>query len=333
VAGGLLTQYLGWRAVFLVNPPLILIMLSLLGRLPKAAQGRGARLDYRGAAAVTTAIGCLIFGLSYGQQHGFTRPVVLAALAAAVLLGVGFVRLEQASSAPMLPLSLFRAPARRAAVAAMVLIGAVLAGYVYFVSLFLQKVLHFSPLLTGGALIPSTLTVVAMSTLGTRRLLRRLPAWQVLAAGLACLAGGQLWLSQVSDSASYLGVVLPGLILTSLGIGLSLPTAAIAITTGVRREDQGLAGALFTTGQQTGAAVGLAVLATVAAARTARAAGSLAAGYRLSFLVAAGFMVLAVLIVVVQMRPRGAERHPVLHDAATAAPAAVSVAETQLRNC
>jgi MFS family permease len=204
---------------------------------------------------------------------------------------------------------------------------------VYFVSLFLQEVLHFSPLLTGAALIPSTLTVVAMSTLVTRRLLRRLPGWQVLLAGLACLAAGQLWLSQVSGSATYLQVVLPGLILTSMGIGLSLPTAAIAITAGVRREDQGLAGALFTTGQQAGAAVGLAVLATVAASRTAHAAGSLVAGYRLSFLTGAAFIALAIPIVAVQMRPRDAVRHPVLHEAASAAPAPVSLAETQLRNC
>jgi EmrB/QacA subfamily drug resistance transporter len=331
VAGGLLTQYLGWRAVFLVNPPLILVMLALLGRLPRVAPAGGTRLDYRGAAAITAAIGSLIFGLSYGQQHGFTRPVTVGALAAAVLLGMGFVRLEQVTPAPMLPLTLFGAPDRRAAVAAMTLIGAVLAGYVYFVSLFLQRVLHFSPLLTGASLMPSTVTVVAMSTLGTRRLLQRLPAWQVLLAGLTCLAAGQLWLTHVSGGATYLGVVLPGLILTSMGIGLSLPTAAIAITSGVRREDQGLAGALFTTGQQTGAAVGLAVLATAAAART-HASGSLVAGYRLSFLIAAGIVVLAGLTVAVQMRPRRTARHPVLHRAAAAAPT-VSLAESQLRNC
>jgi hypothetical protein len=334
LAGGLLTQYLGWRAVFLVNPPIILVMLTMLGRLPQAAPAGGARLDYRGAAAVTAAIGGLIFGLSYGQQHGFTRPVTLAALAAAVALGAGFVRLEQKTPAPMLPLAIFHAPARRAAVAAMVLIGAVLAGYVYFVSLFLQKVLHFSPVLTGASLIPSTLTVVTMSTLGTRRLLRKFPGWQLLVGGLIWLAAGQFWLSQVSDSASYFHVVLPGLIMTSLGIGLALPSAAIAITTGVRSEDQGLAGALFTTGQQTGAAVGLAVLATAAAARTAHAAGSLVAGYRLSFLIAAAIMLLAGLIVALQMRPRGNVRHPVLHQPAAAnTPLPVQLAETQLRNC
>jgi EmrB/QacA subfamily drug resistance transporter len=332
VAGGLLTEYLGWRAVFLVNPPLIVIMLALIRLLPAGAPAGSSRLDYRGAVLVTAAIAALIFGLSNGQQHGFGVPATVVALIAAVLLAVGFVRVQLTASAPMLPLTIFSSPPRRAAVAAMLMIGAVLAGYVYFVSLFLQRVQHFSPLLTGVALVPSTVTVVAMSTLGTRRLLAWLPAWKVLLAGLTCLAAGQLWLSQVSARPSYPTVVLPGLILTSLGIGLALPTAAIAITSGVRREDQGLAGALFTTSQQVGAAVGLAVLATAAAARTAHAAGSLVAGYRLSFLISAAIMVLSAVIVTIQAHPR-VRREPTLHEASPDGAPGVQLAECQLRNC
>jgi sugar phosphate permease len=174
---------------------------------------------------------------------------------------------------------------------------------------------------------------VAMSTLGTRRLLARLPAWQVLLSGLACLAAGQLWLAQITATSTYLVAVLPGLILTSLGIGLALPTASIAITSGVRSEDQGLAGALFTTSQQTGAAVGLAVLATAAAARTAHAGGSLVAGYALSFYIAAGIIVLAAVIVVLLMRPRPDSREPGLHEASREGAPAPTVAECQLRKC
>jgi MFS family permease len=158
VAGGLLTQYLGWRAVFLVNPPLIALMLALIRRPPAGAATGGSRIDYRGAILVTAAIASLIFGLTNGQQHGFTAPVTVAALVLAVLLGVTFVRTELTATAPMLPLSIFSAPARRAAVAAMVMIGAVLAGYVYFVSLYLQRIHHFSPVSTGLALLPSTAT-------------------------------------------------------------------------------------------------------------------------------------------------------------------------------
>jgi EmrB/QacA subfamily drug resistance transporter len=333
VAGGLLTQYLGWRAVFLVNPPLIVIMLALVKRLPAGAAAPGHRIDYPGAALVTAAIASLIFGLSNGQQHGFASPETVAALALAVLLGAAFVAVELKASEPMLPLAIFSAPSRRAAVAAMVMIGAVLAGYVYFVSLYLQRVQHFSPVATGLALIPSTVTVVLMSTLGTRRLLARFSVRWVLLAGLICLGAGQLWLSRMSDDSTYLGVVLPGLILTSLGIGLALPTASIVITSGVRREDQGLAGALFTTSQQTGAAVGLAVLATVAAARTAHAAGSLVAGYQLSFLIAAGITLGAALLVLVQLRPRGSAHDADVHQPSGDAIPAPVLAECQLRNC
>ena len=306
VAGGLLTQYLGWRAVFLVNPPLIVIMLVLIPRLPAAQAAGGGRVDYRGALLVTAAIAALIFGLSTGQQHGFSGAETIAALVAAVVLGAAFVRTEQTTAAPMLPLALFRSPPRRAAVAAMLMMGGILAGYVYFSSLYLQRVLDFSPVRTGLALVPSTVTVVLTSTLVTRRLITRLSIKHVLVLGLAAMAAGQAWLAQVTAGSAYWSAVLPGLVLTALGIGLALPTASIAITSGVRGSDQGLAGALFTTSQQTGAAVGLAILATAAAARTARSAGALVAGYRLSFLIAAGVAVAGGVLVAVQLRTRAA---------------------------
>jgi MFS family permease len=301
VAGGLLTQYLGWRAVFLVNPPIIVVMLALLPRLPAGSGSGGGRIDICGALLVTAAIAALIFGLSSGQQHGFAAPVTIAALVLAGALTAGFVRAERRSATPMLPLAILAAPTRRAAIAAMLLIGAILAGYVYFGSLYMQKVLGFSPVATGLALVPSTVTVVLTSTLATRRLLARFTIKQVLLAGLACMGAGQLWLAQVTAGASYPAAVLPGLILTALGIGLALPTASIAITSGVQARDQGLAGALFTTSQQTGAAVGLAILATAAAAGSTASGGSLVAGYRLAFLIAAGLAALAGTIVALQL--------------------------------
>ena len=213
-----------------------------------------------------------------------------------------------------------------------------LAGYVYFVSLFLQKVQGLSPVETGLALVPATVTVVLTSTLLTRRLLARLAIKYVLLVGLGCMAAGQLWFAQLSPGSSYAAGVLPGLLLTALGIGLALPTASIAITSGVQGRDQGLAGALFTTSQQTGAAVGLAILATAAAARTAHAvgtsvAGALVDGYRLSFLIATG----------IAAARRGAGRDPApvpRLPGGTGPPeggpgghAPVPPAETQLRKC
>jgi len=303
IAGGLLTQYLGWRAVFLVNPPLIALLLAFLPRLPAGAATGGGKIGIRGASLVTAAIAALIYGLTQGQQHGFGTPASVTALVAAALLALAFVYSERKLPDPMLPPSLLAVPARRAAVAAMLLIGAVLAGYVYFISLYLQKVHHFTPVQTGLGLLPATMTVVLVSTFGTRRLLTRFGARTVLLAGLVIMTAGQLWLSRLGHHSSYLAGVLPGILLTPLSIGLSLPAASVAITAGVHGRDQGIAGAMFTTGQQVGAAVGLAVLATAAAARTAHAGGDVVAGYRLSFLIAAGLGALAVVLVAVVRSP------------------------------
>jgi len=309
IAGGLLTQYLGWRAIFLVNPILIGIMLVLVPRLlPAGVPTTAQHVDIRGAILSTAALAALIFGLSNGQQHGFTSAVTLVALLAAVTLACGFIVTERTVVEPMLPLSILRAPARRAALATMLLMGSIVAGYVYFVSLYLQRVEAFSPVDTGLALVPATFTVVLTTTFATRRLLSRFGVKALLLGGLTSLAAGQLWLAQISVGASYAAAVLPGLVLTALGIGLAFPTASVAITSGVQRSDQGLAGALFTTAQQTGAAIGLAVLATVAAARTSSAQDSLTAGYRLSFLLATAIAAVAGTIVATQLSSRACQQ-------------------------
>ena len=311
IAGGLLTQLVGWRAIFLVNPPLIAVMLVLVRRMLPAGRPEGSqRLDIPGALLVTTSLGALIFGLSNGQQRGFGAPATIAALAAAVVLGAGFIAVERRAAAPMLPFAIFAAPARRAGSAAMLLTGAIVAGYVYFISLYLQRVLGFSPIATGLSLIPATATVVLTTTFGTRRLLQRFGVKATLLAGLALTAAGQFWFAHITAGGSYVVNVLPGLVLTALGFGCVLPTASVAITSGVEQRDQGLAGGLFTTCQQVGAATGLAILATVAAAQTVHAHGSLVAGYRLSFMITTGIALLAAAIVARQLN--AATRQPEL---------------------
>jgi len=332
VAGGVLTQALGWRAIFLINPPLIAVTLLFVPRvLPASPPQRGQRLDARGAVLGTGALAALIFGLSNGQQHGFAALTTVVSLAGSLVLALSFVITERTVAAPMVPLSIFSEPTRRAAVEAMVLIGAVLAGYVYFISLYLQRVEGFSPIATGLALVPSTVTVVLTSTLLTRRLLARIGVKRMLIAGLAAMAAGQLWLAQISVGASYATAVLPGLLLTSLGIGLALPTASVAITSGVEGRDQGLAGSLFVTGQQTGAAIGLALLATIAATRTDHAHGSLTAGYRLSFLLATGIALAALALVAGQLNARACRREFARQQRASGEPNPLSTADASLR--
>jgi MFS family permease len=138
------------------------------------------------------------------------------------------------------------------------------------------------------------------TTLATRRLLDRLGVKRVLLLGLAAMGFGQLVFSFMTSGGSCLVNVLPGLLLTSVGLALAFPAASIGATTGVDRGEQGLAGGLLTTGQQVGVTVGLALLATLAAARTAQT-GSLAAGYGFSYLVATGIVLLAIVLVATQL--------------------------------
>jgi MFS family permease len=207
----------------------------------------------------------------------------------------------------MVPARVLADPARLVALATMFTVASVIVGYVYFVTLYLQRVLGFSPLKAGLGLLPATLTVLVTSTWVTRRLAARFGARRVLVAGLVSIGLGQAWLSQLSASGSYEVNVLPGLELMGIGMGLLFPTAAVLATAGVAPGDRGLAGGLVAAAQQVGAAVGLAVLATVAAARTRAAPGppsaALVAGYRLSYLIAVAIVACALLAVLLFLRP------------------------------
>src|SRR6266704_4159818 len=161
IAGGVLTQYLGWRAIFLVNLPIIAILLLLIPRaIPDDKSTGRQRIDVLGAALVTASAAALIYGLSSGQQQGFGSLGTVLALGAAVLLALLFLLVERTTAAPMVSFRYFSSSTHRAAVGAMLLMGAVLAGYVYFTSLYMQRVLGESALLTGLSLVPSTATVI-----------------------------------------------------------------------------------------------------------------------------------------------------------------------------
>jgi EmrB/QacA subfamily drug resistance transporter len=305
VLGGILTQYIGWRAIFLVNPPIVFVIVVLMMRfLPRVESRHHARLDAAGAVLATTSIASLIYGLSQGQQRGFTSSVSIIALAAAVVLGVTFIIVERRIIAPMVPFQFLADRVRKSVLCAMVLMGAVVAAYVYFVSLYLQRVLHFSAALTGVAMLPSAATMMITSILVTRRLLARYGVKYVLLFGFLSTGLGQLWLFRVTAESTYPISVLVGLLLAAFGMGLVYPAVAVAITSQVKTSELGLVGGLFITSQQIGAATGLAALATIAAARTSAAHGSLVSGYELSFLVGGCLATGALAIVFFGLRTR-----------------------------
>ncbi|MCW2495914.1 MFS transporter [Jatrophihabitans sp.] len=307
VLGGILTEYAGWRWVLLVNPPVIIALVALIvRRLPDTpGHARGSRLDLPGAGLATAAIAALIFGVSEGQQRSFSSPDSWVSLAASVALLVGFVVVEARSADPMLPPALLRDRMRRVTLVAVFLLGAVFAGYVYFVSLYLQRVLGYSAVSTGVALVPATLTALIVATQVARRLLPRMGGKRLLLIALVLVGIGQLWLSRMSAGGTYPVDVLGGIVFTAAGLGLAFPTASFTITSDVAPQQRGVAGGMFVTGQQVGAAVGLAVLATAAAARTTHT-GSLVDGYSLSYVIATGLIVVALLVLGLS-RPRASQ--------------------------
>jgi EmrB/QacA subfamily drug resistance transporter len=287
VLGGILTQYLGWRSIFLVNIPLIAILLVATKRvLPDLPGDRTEKLDILGAALVTFSLAFLIFGLTYGEQHGFGSTGSVASFALFVILGGAFIATELRVRVPMIAFSFFAVPVRRTSMIVMLIVGGTFASYAYFMALYLQRVLDFSEVQAAFALIPAPLTIFFGSALVTRRLIARWGIKLVMLGGLICMALGQLWFSRLSGSSDYWTSVLPPLVLNAFGGALIFPTVSIGITSNVPERDRGLAGGMVPTGQQVGSAIFLALLATIAASTTANQ-DSLIAGYRAAYLVAA----------------------------------------------
>lgn len=298
VLGGLLVQYWNWRAIFLINVPIVAVLLVLVPRTVKPTERqKGVQLDYAGAVLVTLSLAALIFGLSNGEDHGFSSPGTLIAFAGCVVCAVAFLFVERRVVSPMVPFNILASRSRRAADGAMLIMGTVVVAYVYFASLYLQRVLHFSPIVNGLCFIPATLTVMGTATLLTRRLLSRIGVKSILIAGMSSIALGQFWLAHVSASGSYVVNVLPGLLLTAFGMGLAFPATSIGAIAGVSPGQQGSAAGLLSTSQQVGSAVGLSVLATIAAATARGAGGTLSSGFRLSYLVGAGIAILGIILV------------------------------------
>jgi EmrB/QacA subfamily drug resistance transporter len=298
VLGGVLVEYVDWRAIFLINVPIVAVLLFFIPRtIPPSTPQTGVQLDYVGATLVTFSLASLIFGLSNGEQRGFTSVGTLFAATAFVVLGAAFLVVEHHVPSPMVPFSILANRTRRAADGAMLVMGTVVVAYVYFASLYLQLVLRFSPVVTGLCFIPSTLTVMGTSTLLTRRLLSRMGVKPILIAGMTSIGLGQLWLSHLTSGGSYGVNVLPGLLLTAFGMGLAFPATSVGAISGVAPSEQGSAAAIFNTSQQVGSAVGLSLLATIAAANSHGVGGTLTGGFRVSYLVGTGIAALGIIVV------------------------------------
>lgn len=301
LAGGLLTEYAGWRWVMLINLPIVAAALALvLAGVPAGAQpDRRERLDLLGAVLATGGVGLMVFGVVRADARGWGSPATVATLAAAAALLTAFTVAESRAPAPLLRLGLLRS---RWVAGANVLVFLAAAGQFaafYFVSLYMQQVLGMGAAATGAAFLPFSVSLVTGTIIATRVTAAHTPR-TALVPGALLAAAGLAWCAFISPGGGFFTEVLGPFIISGVGIGLVLAPVAAAATTGVASREAGMASGLFNSSRQLGGCIGLAALATIAALRTGTATdpAALNDGYSLGLTIAAGLFVLAAVVAI-----------------------------------
>ncbi|MEO3767281.1 MFS transporter [Streptomyces sp. B5E4] len=267
VISGALTGLASWRWIFLINLPVALAAVVLLPRLvPESRAGRVARLDVPGAVLGTGALVSLVYGLLRAGESGWGDPGAVGPLALAVLLAGAFVGVEARTAEPLVPLSFLAVRIRAVANGTTLLFSAAMYAMAFLLMVHLQTVLGYRPLTAGLAYLPYGAGILIGMWLSSRAV-RRLGTRPALVLSFLLAAAGLLLLSGVAPHDGYASGVLPGMLLTSLGCGLSLPALTVAALTGTTGENAGLGSAVLSSVQQVGGAVGVAVFVGLATRR------------------------------------------------------------------
>lgn len=325
--GGVLTEWVDWRWVFLVNVPVGLVALVAAARLLPPAPARRGRIDLAGAIAVTGAISLAVLGVVRAPQEGWSSAQTLGVLAAAVLVLGGFVAMQAARSEPLVPLSIFRVPNLSTANLVTALLGAAWIPMWFFLNLYLQQVLGDGAFEAGAALLPMTAAIMVLMVGVTGRLVARFGFSPVAVAGLAILATGIGWLSLAPVDGTFASDVLPASLVAAVGMSLAYIPVMIAALSGAAPPQAGLASGIFNTTYQVGSALGLAAMTAVAASRGADRLGDPAAltnGFRAALTGAAALAGVAA-VAALALLPRRL-RSPAAEDAS--APAEQPVQQT-----
>ena len=330
--GGVLTQLLGWQWILFINVPVgVLGALGAMRFIPQSTSvAVGERhYDVAGALSVTAGLVLLTFAIVRTDVNGWgSAPTLLIGGLGLALLAV-FALIESRTRRPLMPLRIFLSRTLTGANLVVFALGASVFAMWYFLSLYLQQVLGFTPIEAGLSFVPMTGAIIVGSTFAGR-LAARLGPGRILTAGMSLVAVGMLLLTRISPTGSYFGDVLVPGVITTTGLGLSFVPVTITAVAGVERSDAGLASGLVNTSRQVGGSLGLAVLATLATQRTQDVAGAggidaaaLTTGFHRAFLVgalfaAAGAITAAVLLVRVRHPRAQATRGPAPVDARAA---------------
>ena len=315
LAGGVLTEALSWHWIFFVNVPIGIVTGVLARRLLAHEDGigldRGA--DVPGALLIVGALMLAVYTIVQVPENGWGSAETLGLGAVAVALLAGFVAREATAAQPLVPLRIFRARNATTANLVQMLLVAGMLGVFFLGALYLQRVLGYGALDVGLAFLPVALGIATLSLGVSARLILRFGGRATLVPGLVLAGLGLLLFSRVPVDATYVRDLLPAMVLLGIGVGLAFPALTSLAMSGATPSESGLASGLFQTTQQVGAALGLAVLATLSTTRTEslRAAGdsassALTSGYHLAFTIAVALVVGALALAVTLLRPETA---------------------------
>jgi EmrB/QacA subfamily drug resistance transporter len=305
--GGILTSGLSWRWVLFVNVPIGIAAAALAPRtlVESRAGGESRSFDLPGAVTVTAGLSLLVYAIVDTVNDGWGSTATLLRLAGAVALLTAFLIIEGRERHPLMPFSIFRLRTLRGANIVGLLIGMSLFSMFFFISLYLQDVLHYSPIKTGISYLPLAVGIIVTAGVAAQ-LVTRLGFKTPLIIGLVSIAGGLVWFSQVPGTGGAYGAdVLGPSLLAALGLGFAFVAVTTAAVAGTEPHEAGLASGLINTAQQVGGALGLAILATIANSRTqsllhshvaVHVSVALTKGFDRAFLVGAGFAVLGAIL-------------------------------------
>ncbi|MGZ8697266.1 MAG: DHA2 family efflux MFS transporter permease subunit [Gaiellaceae bacterium] len=310
--GGVLTDALDWHWIFLVNIPVgiavVVLTMILLPGTPGHASGR---VDFAGAITVTASLMLAVFAIVNGNDAGWMSLQTLGLLAASAALMGLFLFIESRISAPLMPLTIFRNRNVSTANVVGALMAAGMFAYFFLSALYLQGILGYSPMEVGLAYLPSTILWGASSLLLSNRLVMRYGINPPLIAGLGLMTTGLLLFARTPVDGNYLIDILPATLAVGLGGGIAFNPLLLAAMSGVEQEQAGLASGVVNTAFMMGGAVGLAILASVAASRTDSLAASgesalaaLNGGYHAAFLLGAVFVMVAIAVTAALLRAR-----------------------------
>ena len=316
--GGVLTETLGWEWVLWVNVPIGIGAAAIAPSLiaETRAEDEVRHFDVAGATTITLSLSALVFGLLDAESAGWgSAQTILTLVGSALLLGA-FIVIERRSRAPLVPFSIFRVRTITGANVVGILVGASLFSMFFFISLYMQQVLGYSPIHAGLSYLPLAVTIIVAAGLGGQ-LVTRFGFKPILAVGMFLVALGLLWFSRVSVGGGFVGDILGPSLLAAIGLGFGFVTSTIAAVSGVEEREQGLASGLINTSQQIGGALGLAVLSTIATSRTdhvlasgaSNLPGALTEGFQSAFLAGAVIAALGFVATLILFRSRDSRAH------------------------